>query len=86
LNYVAVQERATTTQGPRPAASISRVATIAAIKAVAITSQELLGQVGLVDPAVDEQAESALAVPIAAGSLEMQLNIVSRLSLALPRG
>jgi alkylation response protein AidB-like acyl-CoA dehydrogenase len=86
LNYVAVQERATTTSGPRPAASISRVAVIAALKNVAITASELLGPDGLVDPDIDEQAESALATPIAAGSIEMQLNIISRLSLALPRG
>lgn len=86
LNYVAVQERTTTTSGPRPAASISRVATIGALKNVAITAQELLGPAGLVDPMIDEQAESALATPIAAGSVEMQLNLVSRLSLALPRG
>jgi alkylation response protein AidB-like acyl-CoA dehydrogenase len=85
LNYVAVQERATAGDGPRPAASISRVATILAIKNVAATAQELLGQDGLVDPAVDEQVSTAITVSIAAGSYEMQLNNVARLSLALPR-
>jgi alkylation response protein AidB-like acyl-CoA dehydrogenase len=86
LNYVAVAERVAATNGPRPAASVSRIATIAALKDVAVTSQGLLGQDGLIDGLVDEQSESALTVPIAAGSLEMQLNLVSRLALGLPKG
>jgi alkylation response protein AidB-like acyl-CoA dehydrogenase len=86
LNYVAVQERTNDAGGPRPAASVSRVATVIALKAVATASRELVGQEALVDPWIDQQLASAVAVPIAAGSFEMQLNNVARLSLALPKG
>ena len=86
LNHVAVQERISDTGGPRPAASVSRVATIAGIKLVATTAKELLGQDALLERELDQQTASAVTVSIAAGSLEMQLNNVARLSLALPRG
>jgi alkylation response protein AidB-like acyl-CoA dehydrogenase len=86
LNYVAVQERAADTGGPRPAASVSRVATILAIRDVATTARDLVGQQALLDREIDQQTAAAVTVSIAAGSLEMQLNNVGRLSLALPRG
>jgi alkylation response protein AidB-like acyl-CoA dehydrogenase len=85
LNYVAVQERAADTGGPRPAAAISRVATITSLKDVAAVSADLVGQDALIDRKIDEQLASAVVIGIAAGSLEMQLNNVARLSLALPR-
>ncbi|MCU4183441.1 acyl-CoA dehydrogenase family protein [Acidiferrimicrobium sp. IK] len=86
LNYAAVQERISAGEGPRPAASISRVATVTAIRRTAETSLELLGQPALVDPEADEQLATATTVAIAAGSYEMQLNNVARLSLNLPKG
>ncbi|MGI8491827.1 MAG: acyl-CoA dehydrogenase family protein [Acidimicrobiales bacterium] len=86
LNYVAVQERITAPRGTRPAASVSRVATTAAVRQSAGAAFDLLGQAVLLDPEADEQLASAVTVPIAAGSYEMQLNNVARLFLGLPRG
>lgn len=86
LNYVAVQERSSVTDGPRPAASVSRVATVDAIKITADTAFNLLGQLTFLDREADEQLATAITVPIAAGSYEMQLNNVARLSLHMPKG
>jgi alkylation response protein AidB-like acyl-CoA dehydrogenase len=86
LNYVAVQERIDAGGGTRPAASVSRVATTVAVKQTAETAFELLGQAAFADREADEQLATAVTVPIAAGSYEMQLNNVARLSLQLPRG
>jgi alkylation response protein AidB-like acyl-CoA dehydrogenase len=87
LNYVAVQERSSASSvAARPAAAISRVATTIAVKQVARAARQLAGQHALVDPKLDEQHIAAVTVPIAAGSYEMQLNNVARLSLGLPRG
>jgi alkylation response protein AidB-like acyl-CoA dehydrogenase len=86
LNYVAVQERADVEHGgPRPAAAVSRVATTIAIRAVADGATTVLGQSALIDAETDQQLSAAVTVPITAGSLEMQLNNVSRLCLSLPR-
>jgi len=85
LNYVAVQERISAGGGPRPAASVSRVATTVAVRQTADTAFDLLGQSTFLDREIDEQLATAVTVPIAAGSYEMQLNNVARLSLHLAR-
>jgi alkylation response protein AidB-like acyl-CoA dehydrogenase len=83
LNYAAVEERIDEPDGPRPRVSVSRVATIRAMKAVAEAGRDLLGAESLVNPAADQMVVAAITTPIASGSYEMQLNNIARLSLGL---
>jgi alkylation response protein AidB-like acyl-CoA dehydrogenase len=84
-DYVAVEERISDPDGPRPRASLSRVATTQGMKAVAEAGRDLLGAESFLDPEADQMAVAAITTPIASGSYEMQLNNIARLCLALPR-
>jgi alkylation response protein AidB-like acyl-CoA dehydrogenase len=85
LNYVAVDERIEDPDGPRSRASVSRVATIHGMKAVADAGRDILGSTSFVDPLADQIGVAAITTPIASGSYEMQLNNIARLCLNLPR-
>jgi alkylation response protein AidB-like acyl-CoA dehydrogenase len=85
LNYVAVDERIEDPDGPRPRASVSRVATVRGMKVVAEAGRDLLGPRSFTDPLADQMAVAAVTTPIASGSYEMQLNNIARLCLDLPR-
>jgi alkylation response protein AidB-like acyl-CoA dehydrogenase len=85
LNYVAVDERIIDPDGPRPRASVSRVATVRGMKAVAEAGRDILGARSFTDPLADQMAVAAVTTPIASGSYEMQLNNIARLCLDLPR-
>lgn len=85
LNYVAVDERISEPDGPRPRASVSRVATVRGMKVAAEAGRDLLGAESFTDPQADQLSVAAITTPIASGSYEMQLNNIARLCLDLPR-
>jgi alkylation response protein AidB-like acyl-CoA dehydrogenase len=85
LNYAAVDERIEHPDGPRPRASVSRVATIRGMKAVAEAGRDLLGVGSFTDPLADQMSVAAITTPIASGSYEVQLNNIARLCLDLPK-
>jgi alkylation response protein AidB-like acyl-CoA dehydrogenase len=87
LNYAAVNERATITAGPRPAAAVSRALTGPMEGVVARACYEVLGERSLQrGSAAELQLAAGTTAPIAAGSLEVQLNLVARQVLNLPKG
>jgi alkylation response protein AidB-like acyl-CoA dehydrogenase len=87
MNYAAVSERATVTGGPRPVAAVSRALTGPMEGSVARACLEVLGERSLEHgSAADRQLAAGTTAPIAAGSLEVQLNLVARQVLNLPKG
>jgi alkylation response protein AidB-like acyl-CoA dehydrogenase len=85
LAYRVVDERA---QGLPPSANVyvARAAMVRAERAVGEVGLEIMGAEGLVDGSLaDEQLRKAMVAGIAAGTYEMQLNLVAR-ALELPRG
>ncbi|MCU1346582.1 MAG: Alkylation response protein AidB-like acyl-CoA dehydrogenase, partial [Acidimicrobiia bacterium] len=87
LNYAAVNERMHVHSGPRPMASVSRAMTATMEVAVAAACLEALGPQSMLrgSPA-ERQLAAGTTAPLAAGSLEVQLNLVARLCLNLPKG
>ena len=87
LNYAAVHERIEVATGARPAASISRAMTGIMETTTASACFEVLGAHAMAHGSVAErQLSSGTTAPLAAGSLEVQLNLVARLALDLPKG
>jgi alkylation response protein AidB-like acyl-CoA dehydrogenase len=87
LNYAAVNERINVQRGARPMASVSRAMTGTMEVAVSAACFEVLGPRSLVRGSVAErQLAAGTTAPLAAGSLEVQLNLVGRLCLNLPKG
>jgi alkylation response protein AidB-like acyl-CoA dehydrogenase len=86
LNYAAVHERAVDQDSRRPAAAVSRAVTGPMESRVAQACLETLGPAGLArhSPA-ERQLLMGTTGTIAAGSLEVQLNLISR-HLGLPKG
>jgi alkylation response protein AidB-like acyl-CoA dehydrogenase len=86
LNYAAVHERTLDVDRRRPMAAVSRAVTGPMESRVAHACMEVLGPAGLVrhSPA-ERQVVTGTTGPIAAGSLEVQLNLIAR-HLGLPKG
>ena len=69
-----------------PNAYVARVAMVQADRAVGELALDIMGSEGLAaNSLADEQFRSALPAGVAAGTLEVQLNLVSRAVLGLPR-
>ncbi|MGD9793194.1 MAG: acyl-CoA dehydrogenase family protein [Acidimicrobiia bacterium] len=87
MNYAAVNERVHDPNGARPLASVSRAITGPMEAAIAVAAQKIMGENALLHGYdADRQVMMGTAAPIAAGSLEVQLNLISKMSLGLPRG
>jgi alkylation response protein AidB-like acyl-CoA dehydrogenase len=87
LNYAAVQERTSAQGGVRPMAAVSRSVTGPMEMKLASTCLDLLGEESLPEGSIAErQLLMGTAAPIAAGSLEVQLNLIARHALGLPKG
>ncbi|MET0143914.1 MAG: acyl-CoA dehydrogenase family protein [Ilumatobacteraceae bacterium] len=87
MNYAAVNERVHEETGRRPLAAVSRSVTGPMEGVVAAATAEVLGDLALVKGSVAERQNAmGTMAPIAAGSLEVQLNLISRLCLNLPKG
>jgi len=86
LNYAAVQERTLDADSRRPLAAVSRSVTGPMEARVAQACMDALGPTGLVrhSPA-ERQLLMGTTGTIAAGSLEVQLNLIAR-HLGLPKG
>ena len=85
LVYRVVDERAKG-RPPSGLANVARVAAVEAERMVADATVELMGEEGLVSGRLaDVQHRNSLAVGLAGGTFEVQLNLVSQLVLDLPR-
>jgi alkylation response protein AidB-like acyl-CoA dehydrogenase len=86
LAYRVIDERAAGLP-PSPKAYLARAAMVQAERAVGAAVLELMGAEALVEgsPAGDQLRKSMIA-GVAAGTYEMQLNLVARLILGLPKG
>ena len=86
LNYAAVHERTLDEDSRRPMAAVSRSVTGPMEARVAHACLEVLGSAGLARrSAAERQLISGTTSSIAAGSLEVQLNLIAR-HLGLPKG
>jgi alkylation response protein AidB-like acyl-CoA dehydrogenase len=86
LNYVAVGERISDPHGARPLAAVSRSITGPMEREVGWACQEVLGDQGLASGTeADRQVVTGTTAMIASGAYEVQLDLVGRLSLNLPR-
>jgi alkylation response protein AidB-like acyl-CoA dehydrogenase len=86
LNYLAVDERIHEPHGSRPLAAVSRSITGPMEREVSWACQEVLGDRALVgDTEADRQVVTGTTSMIAAGAYEVQLDLIARLSLDLPR-
>ncbi|MGE0141148.1 MAG: acyl-CoA dehydrogenase family protein, partial [Ilumatobacteraceae bacterium] len=86
LYYRVIDERAKH-QAPSPNANMARVAMVDAERAVADACVELGGADALCyDSVANHQIRKSMAAGIAAGTYEIQLNLVAREHLKLPRG
>jgi alkylation response protein AidB-like acyl-CoA dehydrogenase len=88
MHYLAVQERINDPTGLRPMASAWR-AIGRGLSEVVLREllMEVMGPEGMIEHSMaDRETELGTVSPIAAGALEVQLNIVSRYCLNLPKG
>jgi alkylation response protein AidB-like acyl-CoA dehydrogenase len=86
LNYVAVAERIRDPHGSRPLAAVSRAITGPMEREVAWACQEVLGDHALAPGSeADRQVVTGTTSMIAAGAYEVQLDLIGRLCLDLPR-
>ena len=87
LNYAAVAERIRDPLGSRPMAAVSRSITGPMERIAAWTCQEVLGDQALAaGTEADRQVVTGTTSMIAAGAYEVQLDLIARLCLDLPRG
>jgi alkylation response protein AidB-like acyl-CoA dehydrogenase len=84
LTYVAMDERAKE-KPPSAVAYPARAATVQADRLVADVAMEIAGTAALVDGLVDDQFHTAFTAGVATGTYEVQLELISRLALGLPR-
>lgn len=86
LTYLAMDDR---TKG-NPAggsAYTARVAMVTAERAVARAAGEVMGEQGVeIDSIYERQLHTALVAGVATGAYEIQLDLIGRLALGLPRG
>ncbi|CAB4364023.1 MAG: acyl-CoA dehydrogenase [Actinobacteria bacterium] len=86
LNYVAVAERIRDPYGARPLASVSRSITGPMEREVEWACQQILGDQALAAGSeADRQVVTGTSSMIAAGAYEVQLDLIARLTLDLPR-
>jgi alkylation response protein AidB-like acyl-CoA dehydrogenase len=86
LNYVAVAERIRDPHGSRPLAAVSRSITGPMEREVGWACQEVLDDQALVGGTeADRQVVTGTTSMIAAGAYEVQLDLIARLCLELPR-
>jgi alkylation response protein AidB-like acyl-CoA dehydrogenase len=86
LFYRVIDERARGLP-PSPSANLARVAMVEAERAVGRLAADLMGLDGLEKGALaDEALRKSMAAGIAAGTYEIQLNMIARLVLGLPKG
>jgi alkylation response protein AidB-like acyl-CoA dehydrogenase len=87
LNYVAVDERIHDPHGSRPLAAVSRSITGPMEREIGWACQELLAEQALArGTEADRQVVTGTSAMIAAGAYEVQLDLIARLCLDLPRG
>ena len=87
LNYVAVGERIRDPHGSRPLAAVSRSITGPMEREIGWACQEVLGDQALAGGTeADRQVVTGTTAMIASGAYEVQLDLIARLSLDLPRG
>ena len=87
LNYAAVAERIRDPHGARPTAAVTRSITGPMERMVAWAAQEVLGDQALAGGTeADRQLVTGTTAMIAAGAYEVQLDLIARLCLDLPRG
>ena len=87
MNYVAVGERISDPHGARPLAAVSRAITGPMEREVGWACQEVLGDRALAGGTeADRQIVTGTTAMIAAGAYEVQLDLIARLCLDLPRG
>jgi len=84
LCYVAIDERAKD-KPPSVVAYPARAAIVQADRVVADIAMEIAGADALSDGLVDDQFHTAFTAGVATGTYEVQLELISRLALALPR-
>jgi alkylation response protein AidB-like acyl-CoA dehydrogenase len=85
LTYRAIDERQKG-MPPGGVAYTARAAMVCAERAVAKAAVTIMGPAGVVaDSVAERQVASALTAGLAAGAYEIQLNLIARLSLSLPR-
>jgi alkylation response protein AidB-like acyl-CoA dehydrogenase len=85
LAYCVIDDR-NKQRPPGPNAYVARVAMVQADRAVGELALDIMGSEGLATGSLaDEQFRSSLPAGVAAGTLEVQLNLVSREVLGLPR-
>jgi len=71
---------------PSPNVYLARAAMVQAERAVGAVAGELMGDEGLVYGSIaDEQLRKSMVAGVAAGTYEMQLNMIAQLALKLPR-
>jgi len=86
LNYVAVAERIRDPHGARPLAAVSRSITGPMEREVGWACQEVLGDQALAGGTeADRQVVTGTTAMIASGAYEVQLDMIARLCLDLPR-
>jgi alkylation response protein AidB-like acyl-CoA dehydrogenase len=86
MNYVAVAERIREPLGSRPLASVSRAITGPMEREVEWACQQMLGDQALgAGTEADRQVVTGTSSMIAAGAYEVQLDLIARLCLDLPR-
>ena len=86
LTYAAVQDRVAG-RDRTGSANVARVAGVAAERAVArVLSQEAGPEAAVLGSPADEQLTVSLPVSITAGTLEVQLDLIARSALSLPKG
>lgn len=86
MNYAAVAERIRDPLGSRPLASVSRAITGPMEREVEWACQQILGDQALAaGTEADRQVVTGTSSMIAAGAYEVQLDLIARLSLNLPR-
>ena len=86
LAYNVVNERVAG-KPPSPLGNMARLLSAESERAVASLALHVLGAEGLVDGSLADAAfRTAMSTPVAAGTEEVQLNIVAQRGLGLPRG
>jgi len=85
MNYAAVNERVHHPDGGRTLSAVSRAVTGPMETTVSAACQDILGEEAMESGTdANRQLITGTAAPIAAGSLEVQLNLIARASLDLP--
>ncbi|MFL5843513.1 MAG: acyl-CoA dehydrogenase family protein [Solirubrobacteraceae bacterium] len=85
LTYLAMDERAKGLP-PGGAAYTARAAMVRSEREVALAAGEVMGQAALLeDSPFERQLNSSLTAGVAAGTYEVQLGLIARLCLALPK-